>query len=43
MQPLMKWSGNERSQSNEICSRIGRGYDTHYEPFLGIVARQCLH
>lgn len=35
MMPLMKWSGSKRSQSNEICSRIGRGYDTYYEPFLG--------
>lgn len=35
MQPLMKWSGSKRSQSVEICSRIGRGYGTYYEPFLG--------
>ena len=35
MMPLMKWSGSKRSQSDEICSRIGRGYGTYYEPFLG--------
>ena len=35
MMPLMKWSGSKRSQSDEIYSRIGRGYDMYYEPFLG--------
>ena len=35
-QPVIKWSGSKRSQSEEIVKRIPRKeYDTYYEPFCG--------
>ena len=35
-QPVIKWSGSKRSQSEEIVKRIkNKTYDTYYEPFCG--------
>lgn len=35
-QPVIKWSGSKRSQSNEIINLMeDREYDTYYEPFVG--------
>lgn len=35
-QPVIKWSGSKRSQSETIVSKIERKqYDTYYEPFCG--------
>lgn len=35
-QPVIKWSGSKRSQSEEIVSRIpDKEFDTYYEPFVG--------
>lgn len=45
-QPVIKWSGSKRSQSEEIVSRIGnKEYDTYFEPFVGgaSVLFQLLH
>ena len=45
-QPVIKWSGSKRSQSEEIISRIeDKQYDTYYEPFCGgcSVLFQLLH
>lgn len=45
-QPVIKWSGSKRSQSEEIINRIeNKQYDTYYEPFCGgcSVLFQLLH
>ena len=45
-QPVIKWSGSKRSQSEEIIARIDDvQYDTYYEPFCGgcSVLFQLLH
>ena len=45
-QPVIKWSGSKRSQSEEIIARIKDiEYDTYYEPFCGgcSVLFQLLH
>ena len=45
-QPVIKWSGSKRSQSEEIINRIpNKEYDTYYEPFCGgcSVLFQLLH
>lgn len=45
-QPVVKWSGSKRSQSEEIVDRIkDTQYDTYYEPFCGgcSVLFQLLH
>lgn len=45
-QPVIKWSGSKRSQSEEIIKRIeDKEYDTYYEPFCGgcSVLFQLLH
>lgn len=45
-QPVIKWSGSKRSQSEEIINRIkDKEYDTYYEPFCGgcSVLFQLLH
>lgn len=35
-QPVVKWSGSKRSQSETIVSKIERKqYNTYYEPFCG--------
>ena len=34
-QPVIKWSGSKRSQSEEIIKRFPKQIDTYYEPFLG--------
>ena len=45
-QPVIKWSGSKRSQSEEIIKRIkDKEYNTYYEPFCGgcSVLFQLLH
>lgn len=45
-EPVIKWSGSKRSQSEEIIKRIpSTEYDTYYEPFCGgcSVLFQLLH
>lgn len=45
-QPVIKWIGSKRKQSQEIIDRIeDREYDTYYEPFCGgcSVLFQLLH
>lgn len=45
-EPVIKWSGSKRSQSEEIVKRIpNKQYDTYYEPFCGgcSVLFQLLH
>jgi DNA adenine methylase len=45
-QPVIKWSGSKRSQSETIISKISnKEYDTYYEPFCGgcSVLFQLLH
>ena len=45
-QPVIKWSGSKRSQSEAIISKIpNKDYDTYYEPFCGgcLVLFQLLH
>lgn len=45
-QPVIKWSGSKRSQSEEIIKRIeDKEYDTYYEPFCGgcSILFQLLH
>ncbi len=45
-QPVIKWSGSKRSQSEEIIKRIPKQqYNTYYEPFCGgcSVLFQLLH
>ena len=35
-QPVIKWTGSKRRQSEEIIARIKDvEYDTYYEPFCG--------
>ena len=34
-QPIIKWSGSKRSQSEEIIKRFPKNIDTYYEPFVG--------
>lgn len=34
-QPIIKWSGSKRSQSNEIIEYFPKEIDTYYEPFCG--------
>lgn len=34
-QPIIKWSGSKRSQSNEIIEYFPKNIDTYYEPFCG--------
>lgn len=45
-QPVIKWSGSKRSQSENIINKIkNKEYDTYYEPFCGgcSVLFQLLH
>lgn len=45
-QPVVKWSGSKRSQSETIVSKIERKqYNTYYEPFCGgcSILFQILH
>lgn len=34
-QPVIKWSGSKRSQSEEIVNKFPDIIDTYYEPFIG--------
>lgn len=34
-QPVIKWSGSKRSQSNDIIKYFPKDIDTYYEPFCG--------
>ena len=34
-QPVIKWSGSKRSQSEEIIKRFPKEISTYYEPFVG--------
>lgn len=34
-QPVIKWSGSKRSQSEEIVKRFPKHINTYYEPFVG--------
>ena len=34
-QPIIKWSGSKRSQSDEILKYFPKEIDTYYEPFCG--------
>lgn len=34
-QPVIKWSGSKRSQSDEIIKYFPTNIDTYYEPFIG--------
>ena len=34
-QPVIKWTGSKRSQSNEIVSYFPKEIETYYEPFCG--------
>lgn len=34
-QPIIKWSGSKRSQSEEIINHFPKKIDTYYEPFCG--------
>lgn len=34
-QPVIKWSGSKRSQSEEIIKRFPKNIKTYYEPFVG--------
>ena len=34
-QPVIKWSGSKRSQSEEIIKRFPNEINTYYEPFIG--------
>lgn len=34
-QPVIKWTGSKRSQSEEIVSRMPKKIKTYYEPFIG--------
>lgn len=34
-QPVIKWTGSKRKQSEEIISHFPKEIDTYYEPFLG--------
>lgn len=44
-QPVIKWSGSKRSQSEEIIKRFPKEIDTYYEPFVGgaSILFQLLH
>ena len=44
-QPVIKWSGSKRSQSEDIVKRFPKEIDTYYEPFVGgaSVLFQLLH
>lgn len=44
-QPVIKWSGSKRSQSEAIVSYMPKEIDTYYEPFVGgaSVVYQLLH
>lgn len=44
-QPVIKWSGSKRTQSNKIVSYFPKEIDTYYEPFVGggSVLRQLLN
>lgn len=33
-QPVIKWSGSKRSQSNDIIKCFPKDIDTYYEPFF---------
>ena len=43
-QPIIKWTGSKRSQSEQIVSYFPKEIDTYYEPFVGggSVLRQLL-
>ena len=34
-QPVIKWTGSKRSQSEEIIKRFPKDINTYYEPFVG--------
>ena len=44
-QPVIKWTGSKRSQSEEIIKRFPKSIETYYEPFIGggSVLFQLLH
>lgn len=44
-EPVIKWSGSKRSQSEDIIARFPKEINTYYEPFVGgaSVLRQLLH
>ena len=44
-QPIIKWSGSKRSQSEEIIKRFPKQINTYYEPFVGgaSILFQLLH
>lgn len=44
-QPVIKWSGSKRSQSEEIISYFPKQINTYYEPFIGgaSILYQLLH
>ena len=44
-QPVIKWSGSKRSQSEEIIKSFPKSINTYYEPFIGggSVLFQLLH
>lgn len=35
MQPIIKWSGSKRSQTEQILSHFPKEIQTYYEPFIG--------
>ena len=35
-QPVIKWSGSKRSQSEEIIKYFPKEIDTYYEPFVEV-------
>ena len=44
-QPVIKWTGSKRGQSEEIIKRFPKSIETYYEPFIGggSVLFQLLH
>ena len=44
-QPVIKWSGSKRSQSEDIVNKFPKEINTYYEPFVGgaSILRQLIH
>jgi DNA adenine methylase len=44
-EPIIKWSGSKRSQSEEIVKKFPKEINTYYEPFVGgaSILFQLLH
>ena len=36
--PFLKWVGGKRQLLPELLERVPRGFDTYFEPFLGVTA-----